>query len=204
MSIQKQYKHFMREDSIISLAKFKLSLDGVKNAKSAIFGPSLHVREGNSQELGKTYYLRDILTYENQLRKGLRVVVSADRRSSLKVGSKLTYRQVVIGDVEEYRLSDNATQVELSLYIEPCYAHLIRENSIFYNATALGVEVGLSGVKVKTETIETMISGGIVVVTPTEAGEMAKEMKVFKLENEPQEEWLHWHPRLSSTDPMCQ
>jgi hypothetical protein len=49
-----------------------------------------------------------------------------------------------------------------------------------------------------------MISGGIVVVTPTEAGEMAKEMKVFKLENEPQEEWLHWHPRLSSTDPMCQ
>jgi paraquat-inducible protein B len=62
----------------------------------------------------------------------------------------------------------------------------------------------LSGVKVKTETIETMISGGIVVVTPTEAGEMAKEMKVFKLENEPQEEWLHWHPRLSSTDPMCQ
>jgi paraquat-inducible protein B len=204
MSIDKEYKKYMREDALISLAKFKFGLDGIKNAKSAIFGPSLHVSPGKSEKLGSVYHLGDIITHKNQLREGLRVVVSADRRGSLKVGSPLTYRQIKIGDIEEYRLSDNATQVELLVYIEPCYAYLIRENSIFYNATALGMEVGLSGVKVKTETLETMISGGIVVVTPTKPKEQAKEMKVFKLHNEAEDEWINWHPRLSSEDPMCQ
>ncbi len=204
MSIKKEYKKYMREDTLISLTKFKIGLDGVKNAKSLILGPSLHVSLGKSKKPGKFYHLKNILTHENQLREGLRVVVSADKKSSLKIGSPLTYRQVKIGDIEQYRLSDNATQVELSVYIKPCYAHLIRENSIFYNATALGLEVGLGGVKVKTETLETMLSGGIAVVTPTKAAKQAEEMRVFKLYDEAEDEWLKWHPRLSSSDIMCQ
>ncbi len=204
MSIKKEYKKYMREDTLISLAKFKIGLDGVENTKSLFMGASLHVTPGKSKKIGKIYYLKDIVKHENQLRKGLRVVVSADRRGSLKVGSPLTYRQIKIGDIEDYRLSDNATHVELLVYIEPCYAHLIRNNSIFYNASALGMDISLTGVKVKTETVETMLSGGIVVVTPTQAKKQAKEMKVFKLYNEAEDEWLNWHPKLSSSDIMCQ
>ncbi|MEA1919826.1 MAG: MlaD family protein [Campylobacterota bacterium] len=204
MSIDKAYKELMREDSLISLSKFELGLEGVKNAGAIISGPSLHVRLGRSEVLGKSFILKDIISHENQLREGLRIVLSADRRSSLKVGSPLLYRQVKIGDVEQFRLSDNATQVEFSLFIEPCYAHLVRQNSRFYNASALGVEIGLGGVKVKTETLETMMGGGIVLVTPTDYKDEAKTMQVFKLHNEPEGEWLNWHPRLSSSNAMCQ
>jgi len=204
MSIQKAYKYLMVKDALISLSNFELSFEGVKNPEAIIGGPSLHVKAGTSKVLAKDYILKDILSHENQLREGLRIAVSASRRSSLKVGSAVLYRQIKIGDIEEYRLSDNSRRVEFSLFIEPCYAHLIRKNSRFYNASALGVEIGLSGIKVTTETVETMISGGIVLVTPTEFDDQAEDMQVFGLRNEPKEEWLNWNPQLSSTNVMCQ
>jgi paraquat-inducible protein B len=203
LAINKEHKTLMRKDSLISLSTFELGLEGVKNAASLISGPSLHVSLGRSSELGTQYLLNNILLHQNSLREGLRIVVSADRKSSLKVGSPVLFRQIKIGDVEEFRLSDNATQVEFSLFIEPCYAHLVRGNSRFYNASALGVEIGLGGVKVKTETLQTMIEGGIVLATPDEFDEQAKSMQVFKLYNEPEDIWLQWHPRLSSSNPMC-
>jgi len=204
LAIEKEHKSLMRKDALISLSTFEIGMQGVKNATSLISGPSLHVSMGHSSELGTHYRLKNIVSHQNALREGLRIVVSADRKSSLKIGSPVMYRQIKIGDVEEFRLSDNATQVEFSLFIEPCYAHLVRKNSRFYNASALGVEIGLGGVKVKTETLETMIGGGIVLSTPDEFNEQAKNMAVFKLYDEPEDAWLQWHPRLSSTNPMCQ
>ena len=149
----------MREDSRIALSDFKVDFEGIENASALLGGASLHVKPGDSEKTGSVYRLSDIIKHERELREGLRIVVSADRKSSLKVGSPLYYRQIPIGDVEQFRLSDNATQVEFSLYIEPCYAHLIRSDSRFYNAAALGMEIGLGGLKVKTETLETMIAG---------------------------------------------
>ncbi len=204
MRIDKAHEALMSADAIISLEDFSIDMNGVKNAATLVSGPSLHVTPGSLKQLGNTYTLKNIICYQNQLRKGLRIVVSADRRSSLKVGSPLFYRQVQIGDVEEVRLSDNATQVEFSLFIEPCYAHLIRENSLFYNASALGMELSLTGVKINTETVETMIAGGIAVVTPNGFGDVAKAMRVFKLYDKPKAEWLEWYPSLSSSNPMCQ
>ncbi len=204
MSIQKGYKYLMVEDTLISLANFELSLEGIKNPEAIINGASLHVKAGVSKTLKKDYILQDIISHENQLREGLRIAVAAKLKGSLKVGTPVLYRQIKIGDIEEYRLSDDSSRVEFSLFIEPCYAHLVRKNSRFYNASALGVEVSLSGIKVKTETVETMISGGIVLVTPTEFNEQAENMQVFTLKSKPKEEWLDWHPQLSSTNSMCQ
>jgi paraquat-inducible protein B len=204
MSIQKNYKYLMVKDTLISLSNFELSLEGVKNPEAIIGGASLHVKAGVSKVLEKDFMLKDILSHENQLREGLRIAVSASRRSSLKVGTPILYRQIKIGDIEEYRLSDDSRHIEFSLFIEPCYAHLVRKNSRFYNASALGLEINLSGIKVKTETVETMINGGIVLVTPTKFDEQAENMQVFTLKSEPKEEWLDWHPQLSSTDVMCQ
>ncbi len=196
LRIERKYGDLMREDSRIALSDFKVA--------ALLGGASLHVKPGDSEKAGSIYRLSDIMTHERELREGLRIVVSADRKSSLKVGSPLYYRQIPIGDVEQFRLSDNATQVEFSLYIEPCYAHLIRSDSRFYNAAALGMEIGLGGVKVKTETLETMIAGGIILVTPDHYGPPAETMQVFKLYDEPEEAWLTWAPVLRSSEPMCE
>lgn len=72
----------------------------------------------------------------------------------------------------------------------------MRENARFYNATAFGMDVSLFGVKVQTETLQTMLTGGIGMAVPDEAGDFAKPNQRFKLQNEPEEAWLKWQPSL--------
>ncbi len=205
LRIAHAHADLMREDTLVSLDSFGFSLEkGLQNPSALIAGDSLHVTPGSASKRGSIYRLKDASHLAKIERQGLRVVLSSDRLSSLKIGSPLFYRQVKIGDIESYRLSDDMTQVELLVYIDPCYAHVVRENSHFYNTSALGMELGFSGLKIRTETLETMMSGGIAVATPDEAGLPVAQKRHFKLFDEAQESWLSWSPKLRGNDPMCE
>ena len=125
---------------------------------------------------------------------GLRVIVKANRRSSLTVGSPVFYRQIKIGSVEHYRLAGDSTGVEIRLFIDPEYSYLVRDNSIFYNATAIGLDVSLFSVKLSTETLATMINGGITMVVPEEPEDEARNMQRFELHEEVDDDWLEYQP----------
>ncbi|RXJ88928.1 hypothetical protein CRV01_09920 [Arcobacter sp. CECT 8983] len=140
--------------------------------------------------------LDEVLKEQRFNENGLRVVVLAKSKSSLKENSPVFYRQLQIGVVEDYSLAKDGTSIELQLYIDEKFKYLVRKNSIFYNATAFGMEVSLLGVKVTTETLETLISGGISLVTPTEYKEQADSMMSFPLYNDVEEEWLNWNPKF--------
>ncbi|MBN2895006.1 MAG: MCE family protein [Campylobacterales bacterium] len=205
LRIERAHADLMREDTIISLGAFGFSLEqGLQNPSALISGESLHVSPGSAVKQGSYYRLKDADALAKIERKGLRLVLSAPRRGSLKEGSPLFYRQIKIGDVESFRLSDDMTQVEFLVYIDPCYAHIVREHSRFYQTSALGVELGFSGLKIRTETLETMMSGGIAVLTPDEPGAAVAPMRRFALFDEAQESWLSWAPKLRGSDPMCQ
>lgn len=140
--------------------------------------------------------LKDIYKEQNFNNDGLRVIVKAKRKSSLKVNSPVYYRQVKIGLVEKFELSNDGTHVKLQLYINKKFKHLVRENSIFYNATAFGMDISLFGVKVTTETLETLISGGISLVTPTKYEKKAQNLQEFILYDDVKNEWLEWNPKF--------
>ena len=84
----------------------------------------------------------------------------------------------------------------MRLYIDDDFSYLVRRNSIFYNATAMGMDVSLFGVKLSTETLSTIIHGGITMVVPDKPQSLAREMERFTLHSEAEEEWLEYKPVL--------
>ncbi len=202
--VNTEYTALFTKDALLWIEDLKVGLEGVKNASSLLNGPFLELMPGRSDELGDHFFVSATAPAATIHQEGLRVVVSGKRLSSLKVGSSLFYRQLKIGSVEQFRLSDDATRVELMLYIDRCYAYLVRQNSVFYNSTAMGMEVDVFGVKVTTETVDTMIKGGISLVTPDDAMARAEEMRTFTLYDEPAESWLDWSPSLQNDEAMCE
>ncbi len=194
--IEKRYASLLDADSWFWLERFRAGLDGVKNPGAALTGPAISLRPGMSGEPAGRFALRPSAPPPTFGKTGLRIVLIADRKSSLKAGSPLLYRQVKIGQVESWKLLPDGTGVEITCFVEPKYRHLVRQNAKFYNATAFGMEVSLIGVKVKTETVETMLQGGIGMAVPDEAAEVVKEGTRFLLHNTPKEEWVKWKPRL--------
>jgi len=58
------------------------------------------------------------------------------------------------------------------------------------------VDLYLFGAKIKTETVETLINGGISMLTPTKYGDKAKNMREYILHSDLEDEWLGWNPMI--------
>jgi paraquat-inducible protein B len=194
--IEKSYADLLRSDSMVWLKAFEMDIDGVKNVGNAISGPAIAITPGLAKDRAATFVLSETPPPPTFGKTGLHVVLQGDRRSSLDVGSPLYYRQVPIGQVESWVLSEDGTHVDITVFVEPRYVHLVRENARFYMAGAFGMDVSLLGVKVRTETLKTMIAGGIGMAVPEEPGRVVKEGHTFKLYNEAEEEWMAWKPKL--------
>jgi len=134
---------------------------------------------------------------------GLTIVLVNDNRGSIGVGNKVFYRDIVVGEVTSYELADTGDHVRIYLNIQQRYAPLVRENSVFWNASGVDVNFGLfSGLKIKTESFEAILAGGVAFATPDNAdmGEPAKQNAVFPLQPKVQDEWRLWKPKIDLTE----
>ncbi|WP_346837731.1 MlaD family protein [Microbulbifer sp. SAOS-129_SWC] len=146
------------------LVKPELSITGVRGLEALVSGNYIAVEPGSGARK------RDFVALEQppaHVRgEGLRVVVKAPRLGSLNRGSPIYYRQLRVGQVENYRLGDGDSEVEIDLFIRSEYAHLVHRGSRFWNASGLSVEGGISGVTVNMESIAALVAGGISFYTP--------------------------------------
>jgi paraquat-inducible protein B len=131
---------------------------------------------------------------------GLSLVLSAARRGSLKIGVPVTYREVTVGKVTGYELGQTADRVLIHILIEPKYAPLVRSGTRFWNSSGFGLDFGLfKGATVRTESLETLIQGGIAFATPDgeRMGNPARPEQTFPLFDKFEDEWLTWAPKIS-------
>ncbi|MEA1916317.1 MAG: MlaD family protein [Campylobacterota bacterium] len=203
LKIEQKYKHFINKNTLFWVRNFSLGLGGIKNG-SALLGSKIGIFPGVDAKFHNSFEALDSAPPISYGKKGLRVIVKSNRKSSLEAGAPLYYRQMQIGVLEEYYLSEDSTSINMVLFIDPCYAYLIRKNSIFYNATALGFDVSLTGIKVETETLTSMINGALVVVTPEIPLEEVTNMSSFELVNDADSTWLNWKPKLINKNMLCE
>ncbi len=179
--IKKEYEHLLHKDSWFYAQEFSLSLDGVENASSALFGSPIVLVRGSSSSTSSSFTLSPTPPPPSYAEDGLRVVLVANSKSSLDVGSPIEYRQVAIGQIESFKLSKDRSTVELTAFIEPQFADLLRVDSIFYIAGKMEIDVGFSGIEVRAETLKTMLSGAVAVVPSDSNAKRADDYSRFKL-----------------------
>ncbi len=176
----------------------EFSLAGVKNLGTLVTGPYIAVQKGPGEPVREIKGL-DAPPPVPYMETGLHLVLEADALGSLKSGSPVYYKQVKVGRVVGYELSPDSRQVWVHVNIQERYRALVRKGSRFWNASGLRFRAGLfSGVKVKTESVETLMAGGIAFATPEgkAMGEQVSQGFHFQLHEKPQEEWLKWSPAI--------
>lgn len=196
VSVDRAHRDLLDSESWFYLEAFEADIGGIKHVGNALGGPNIVVVKGNSGEKSTRFALRSDPPPSTYGRDGLRIVLAGDRKSSLEAGSPLYYRQVPIGQVESWTLAQDGRSVDITCFVEPKYRHLVRANSKFYNAAAFGMDVSLLGVKVRTETVKTMLTGGIGMAVPDDAAAVASPLSRFKLYNGPEDAWMAWRPAL--------
>lgn len=194
-------QRIVRAGSQFWVVRPELSLTEVANLETLVSGQYLEVLPADKPGGRQTDFVALDRPPNPALRElGLRLVLSAARRSSLKPGVPVTYREVPVGKVVDFELGPTADRVLIHVLIEPRYAGLVHTGSRFWNTTGIGVEAGLfKGVKVRSESLETIIAGGVAFATPEQGqmGMQAKPGQTFALFDDPQDEWLQWAPKIA-------
>ena len=204
LKIEAGYSDLIKQDTLFWVEGFELGLDGVKNVASAFKGAQVHLKPGTSSKVRNSFSMMSNRPVPHIHENGLRVVLESSRLGGIKENTPVYFRQIKIGSVTQYRLNDKATGVDIEIFIEPCYAHIIRGNSYFYNVGGIGMEIDLLSAKVKTETLESIVTGGISVLTPQDYTAPAKDTQLFILHEDVDSDALQWAPELTSKNEMCE
>lgn len=117
---------------------------------------------------------------------------------SLKQGSPVYYRQVKVGDYRFSALAHGPASVDGRQHRGP-YVKLIYSSTRFWNASGVEVSGGvLSGMTVRAESMESLLTGGIDLATPeaAEMGAPAYPGEHFQVSETVDEAWLKWQPKL--------
>lgn len=189
-----------RSDSLFWIVKPELGLLKTANLGTLISGTYLEVSPGTTKARRKTTF--EVPSEEPptlaKKQSGLHVVLAAPRRGSLSIGTPVTYREIPVGKVTNFKLSPQADTVLIDILIEPKFAPLVRGNTRFWASSGIDIEAGLfKGVKIRTESLETIVVGGIAFATPEiNMGVAATNGRIFILYEEPNEQWLKWAPKI--------
>ena len=114
---------------------------------------------------------------------GRHFVLKADRRSSLDTGSPVYFRQIRVGQVVGYQLAEDGQSVTVKVFINSPYHRFVYKNSRFWNASGLDLSISAEGVQLNTESMVTMLVGGISFDVPNylETGGPAAADQIFVL-----------------------
>ncbi|MCJ8319509.1 MAG: MlaD family protein [Colwellia sp.] len=97
---------------------------------------------------------------------GLHLTLQSDVLGSISKNSPITFKQLPIGYVSSYHYVEETKKIDISVFIEEKHAHLIKQNSQFWNVSGVQIVASLSsGIKVNTDSLASIISGGIAVGT---------------------------------------
>lgn len=81
------------------------------------------------------------------------------------------YRRINVGQVVAYDLAPDGQAVALRIFVNAPYDRFVEGGSRFWNASGLNVSFGASGLDVQTQSLVSLLEGGIAFETPPTAGD---------------------------------
>ncbi|MGI2169828.1 MlaD family protein [Shewanella sp. MF05960] len=150
---------FLNQNTLFWLVKPKASITGVEGLDTLFSGNYIAIQPGDGRSATEFEAQREapaILPGS----EGIMIELKAPKLGSIDVGSPVFFRQVPVGSVVSYRLDGNK-QIIISAFVQEQYTHLVHKDSRFWNVSGLKIDASLAGIKVNTESIASILAGGI-------------------------------------------
>ncbi|WP_460410689.1 MULTISPECIES: PqiB family protein [unclassified Pseudomonas] len=166
IKLSKQAETFTREDSQFWVVRPRIGAGGVSGIDTLLSGDYIGADIGQADNRAKHFKGLENpppITYGEP---GKRFMLHAPDLGSLDIGSPVYYRKIPVGQVVTYALNPEGKGVDIEVFIHAPNDAFVTENTRFWNASGIDINVGANGFAVKTESLSTMLVGGIAFRAP--------------------------------------
>ncbi len=180
----------------------QVGLSGVAGLETVVGPRYLAMLPGNGPPQRRFVGLSEPPVIESFDPGDLEIVLQTTRRKGLRPGAPVLYRQVIIGTVLSVGLTSDGGSVEARVHIQKAFTELVREQTRFWNAGGLHAQLGLRGMTIEAESLDTLLAGGVALATPPRGGAVVRNGHRFVVEDKPRDEWLAWQPMVDIGNPL--
>ena len=183
IDLVKEAAPFAVVDSQFWVVRPRFAGTGISGLGTLLSGPFIGVDGGRSAESSDSFTGLEAPPVVASDVPGRRFRLLAEDIGSLDVGSPIYYRRIEVGHVESFALEPDGRHIALGIFVKAPYDHFVTTDSRFWHASGVDLRMDASGVKLQTQSLATILLGGIAFETATSPNDanLAKDGSQFSL-----------------------
>lgn len=144
----------------------RLGVSGISGLGTLLSGAYIGVDAPQSEAKVKRVPKFDFVGLENPPsilhdREGKRFLLKAKDLGSLDIGSPVYFRRIAVGRVIAFELDSSGDGVNLEIFVDAPNDRFVTTGTRFWNASGVDVAINGEGLKVRTQSLASMVQGGV-------------------------------------------
>lgn len=156
----------LRKDTVFWVENARVTASGVSGLGTLVSGAFIGVKPG-SGDPATTFKGSEEPPVQQITVPGTRYILHSEHRGSISANSPVFYRGIQVGEVLGSTLDREADDVVIHAFVRAPYDELVRTETHFWDASGIDMTVSTEGLKVRTESVVSLLVGGISFDSPS-------------------------------------
>jgi paraquat-inducible protein B len=177
-------EHWLTERTRFWIARPRVAAGRVSGLDTLLSGAYIEMDPVMQGERARSFVGLEEPPFFKTDEPGKRFRLRSEGRGTLSTGTPVYYLGQQVGQVVSSRLDPEGKAVNIEVFISSPYDRLVHTNTRFWNVSGIDISLGAEGVRVNSESLVTLLLGGVTFETPTtidEEGAEAPERHSFPL-----------------------
>jgi paraquat-inducible protein B len=183
VALEREISKHLSTNTRFWLVSPRISIAGVSNLGTLVSGVYIVMDPGEPGYFAREFEgLNEPPAIESSV-KGTPYMLRADTLDSVDIGSPVYFRQLKVGEVTGYKLSETGDAVEIRIFVQAPHDKLLTNHSRFWNVSGFDLALGPDGVKAQMASLVSFLGGGIAFenINAYETADSAKPNQTFFL-----------------------
>jgi len=161
VALAKSAKRLTRKDTRFWVVRPRVSASGVSGIDTLLSGAYIGADPGVLDEDADRFTGLETAPAVIRGSPGKAFNLRTDDLGSLDIGSPVYYKRIHVGRMTSYQLSPDGKRVDLQIFVDAPYDRFVTADARFWNASGVDASVNADGLKIKTQSLTTIVAGGI-------------------------------------------
>ncbi len=179
--LKKEVKGFAAADSRFWVVRPRVAASGISGLGTLLSGAYIGADPGIAAEATDKFAGLEAPPIITRDDSGKQYVLRATDLGSLDIGSPVYYRRIKVGQVSAFDLDDDGEGITIRIYINGPYDKFVGINTRFWHASGFDMQINAGGFTLNTQSLATVVLGGLSFQSPENPGPPANENTAFVL-----------------------
>ncbi|WP_299073586.1 intermembrane transport protein PqiB [uncultured Paraglaciecola sp.] len=159
--MNKNASSLLHSDNQFWIESPRVSLSGVSGLGTILSGTYINMVPGINAQLSEHFVALEAPPVTAAGTPGLHVTLNSETEFAYKKGDPVIYKGIKVGEFEDIYFNFEERIVYYNTFIEAPYHQLITTNTKFWDISGVQMELGASGMKISTGSLEAMLTNGV-------------------------------------------